>query len=113
MLGPSRWGFDLTDPVWLLGLTALPLLVWWSHRGLVNRPVGQKNASLACRAAIVTLLVLILSGLGLRRPTPEPFVVFAVDRSSSIGEEAEATARDYLDKAVARGADGRAAFLGF
>jgi Mg-chelatase subunit ChlD len=113
MLGPWRWGFDLTDPAWLWGLAALPLLWWCSRRGLLHQAGAQRNASLFCRAAIVTLLVLILSGLTLRRPTREPFVVFAVDRSLSIGDEAESDARDYVDKALARSDDGRAAFLAF
>ena len=98
MLAPWRWALDLTDPAWLWGLAALPLLAWWSRRGLVNQRIAQKRISLACRAAIVALLVLVLSGLTLRRPTREPFVVFAVDGSLSIGEEAAAVARDYLER---------------
>ncbi len=101
MLGPWRWGLDLTDPAWLWGLAALPLLAWWSRRGLVNQGAAQKKVSLASRAVIVALLVLILAGLTLRRPILEPFVVFAVDGSLSIGEEAAAAARDYLEAALA------------
>jgi uncharacterized membrane protein len=111
--GPSHWDLELTDPLWLWGLAALPLLAWWSHRGLVSLHRGQKVASLACRVAIVVLVVLILSGLTLRRPTDEPFVVFAIDRSLSIGAAAESAARDFLDGALERVGNGRVAFLGF
>jgi Ca-activated chloride channel family protein len=113
MLARWQWGLDLTDPAWLWGLVALPLLGWWSFRGLLHQGVAQRGLSLACRGTIVTLLVLILSGLTLRRPALEPFVVFAVDKSASIGAEGEAAARDYLDKALARGHGGQMAFLGF
>ena len=111
--GASGWRLGLTDPVWLWGLAALPLLAWWLARGLVNQSRGQMVASLACRAPVVTLIVLILSGLILYRPTREPFVVFAVDRSLSIGDEAETAARDYLDKVLTYRGSKPAAFLGF
>ena len=54
---------------------------WSTLRG------GRGSASLWLRGLIVVLLVLSLAGLSLIRPTRELFVVFAVDRSESVGEK--------------------------
>ena len=74
--------FELTRPLWLLGLAALPVLVYYFYRTLVDFARWQRALSLWLRVAIVVLLVLALAGLNLVRPTRELFVVFAVDRSA-------------------------------
>ena len=78
---------ELTYPLFLLGLLVLPILGWYYLRGLTDFAKWQRLLSLAVRAAVVTLLVLALSGLTLLSPTREQFVVFAIDESQSVGEE--------------------------
>ena len=59
------------------------------------------------------LLVLALAGLTSCEPTQEQFVVFAVDDSLSVGDEARKAADEFLDRAVPRPAANRYAVLPF
>lgn len=111
-MSAAGWQFDLTDPLWLAGLAAVVVLVWYARRTLVDASRRQRLLSLACRTAVVVLVILALAGLTLRRPGQELFVVFAVDRSESVGDEAAAAADRFLDRATAS-AQGRTAFLAF
>ena len=63
-------------------------------------PGGRRIASLWLRGLIVVLLVLALAGLSLVRPTRELFVVFAVDRSESVGEKGIEAVDAFLDQGV-------------
>src|SRR5919202_1613296 len=91
---------ELTHPLFLLGLLALPVLAWYFYRGLTDFARWQRALSLAARAVVVTLLVLALAGLTLLRPTREQFVVFAIDESLSVGDEAKKAVDSYLEKAA-------------
>jgi Ca-activated chloride channel homolog len=104
---------ELTYPVFLLGLLALPVLGWYYLRGLTDFAKWQRLLSLAVRAVVITLLVLALAGLTLLSPTREQFVVFAIDESQSVGDEAQKYVQDYLDKAVAAAGPNRVGFLRF
>ena len=108
-----RWRLELIDPLWLWGFAVLPLLAWWASRGLVSFSKRQRAVSLACRAAVVTSLVLAMAGLTLRRPSTAPFVVFAVDRSLSVGDEGMAAEAEFLDHALENRKSNPASFLGF
>jgi Mg-chelatase subunit ChlD len=105
--------FELTRPWWLLGLLALPVLAFYFYRGLVDFVRWQRVLSLSARALIVLLLVLALAGLSLLRPTREQFVVFAVDRSLSIGDAARKAADTFVERAVAGVGANRYAVLPF
>ena len=104
---------ELTRPWWLLGLAALPVLAYYFYRSLVDFARWQRALSLAARALIALLLVLALAGLNLLRPTREQFVVFALDRSLSIGEEARKAADAYVARAVTEVGHNRYAILPF
>lgn len=104
---------ELTRPWWLLGLAALPVLAYYFYRSLVDFARWQRALSLAARALIALLLVLALAGLNLLRPTREQFVVFALDRSLSIGEEARKTADEFVARAVTKVGRNRYAILPF
>ena len=108
----SGWQLDLTNPAWLAGLAVLALLAWAASRSLVNVGRRQRLLSLACRSAVVILTILSLAGLTLGRPSSDVFVVFVVDRSESIGDDAMVAADKYLDRALASG-NGRVAFVSF
>ncbi len=104
---------ELTRPWWLLGLAALPVLVYFFYRSLVDFARWQRVMSLWLRGAIVVLLLLALAGLNLVRPTRELFVVFALDRSESIGEPGAAAAEAFLMKAAAQAGSNQYAVLPF
>ena len=109
----TDWRLELSDPIWLWGLAALPLLAWWAYRSLVHASRFQRLLSLACRATVVTALVLALAGLTVRRPTNVPYVVFAVDRSLSVGDEGSAAAAAYIERALSGPQRGPLGFVGF
>ena len=105
--------FELTRPWWLLGLAALPVLVYYFYRTLVDFARWQRALSLWVRAAIVVLLALALAGLNLVRPTRELFVVFAVDRSASIGDQGIEAIEAFLKKAAPHAGPNQFAVLPF
>src|SRR5262245_24566189 len=87
----SSWPqFELADPGCLAALAVLPVLAWYFRRSLVDFARWQRLLSLAARAVIVVLLALALAGLTLLKPTQELYVIAAVDRSLSIGEDQKA-----------------------
>jgi len=104
---------ELTRPLWLLGLAALPALVYFFYRTLVDFARWQRVLSLWLRGAIVVLLILALAGLNLVRPTRELFVVFAVDRSQSIGTLGAEAIDAFLSRAAAHAGSNQFAVLPF
>src|SRR5262245_35230489 len=92
---------ELTRPLLLGGLIALPLLFYYFYRTLVDFARWQRIASLAARSIIIVLLVLSLAGLTLLKPTHEQFVIFATDSSLSVGEESRKAMSEFLDQSLA------------
>ncbi|MBC7817204.1 MAG: VWA domain-containing protein, partial [Planctomycetaceae bacterium] len=80
-----QWGLEFTHPGWLAALVAVPWVVWYFRRSLVDFARWQRALSTGVRIAIVLLLVLALAGLTLLRPTVRQFVIVAVDQSLSVG----------------------------
>jgi Ca-activated chloride channel homolog len=110
----TSWlGLELTRPWWLLACVALPVLVYFFRRSLVDFARWQRICSLGLRSVIVALLVLALAGASLVRPTRELFVVFAVDRSESIGEKGALAIDEFLGKAFPSAGSNRFAILPF
>jgi len=91
---------ELTRPMWLLGLLALPVVAYYGWRTLVDFARWQRRLSLAVRSTVVVLLVLALAGFTLMRPTRRQYVVFAVDRSLSVGEDSRKVADAYVARAT-------------
>lgn len=104
---------ELTHPWLLLGLLALPVLGWYFYRGLTDFARWQRVTSLAARAAVVCLLVLALSGLTWLRPATDVYVVFAIDESLSVGDEARPAVESFLTSATAAAGRNKYAFLRF
>src|SRR5205085_976356 len=105
---------ELTQPWFLLlAVLALPVLAWYFYRGLTDFSHWQRRTSLAARAAVVALLVAALCGLTWLKPTKDLFVVFAVDDSLSVGDEAKPEAEKFLDQAVAVAGKNKYAFVRF
>lgn len=104
---------ELTRPWWLLGLLAAPVLIYYFYRSLVDFTRWQRALSLVVRGVIAVLLVLALAGLNFLSPTREQFVVFAVDRSLSVGDDARKASDDFIARAVATAGRNRHAVLPF
>src|SRR6478672_4670372 len=112
-MADNSLALELTHPVRLICLAVVPVLLYYFYRSLVDFPRWQRSVSLAIRTALVVLLVLALAGLTLLRPTTEQFVVFAVDRSTSVGEESTRAADKFLDEALAAAGGNKFAILPF
>jgi Ca-activated chloride channel family protein len=110
---PFQVQLELTRPWWLLGLAVVPGLVYYFYRSLVDFARWQRVLSLLLRGALVILLILALGGLSLVRPTRELFVVFAVDRSESVGEQGTQAVDAFLAKAAPHAGSNRFAVLPF
>src|SRR5882724_10251281 len=106
-------GLELTHPARLACLAAVVVLLYFFVRSLVDFPYWQRILSLGLRTAIVVLLVLALAGLTLVRSTSEQFVVFVVDRSTSVGEESNRVADKFLEEALTNVAGNKYAILPF
>ena len=59
-LSALQVSLELTRPMWLLGLAALPVLIYFFHRTLVDFARWQRMLSLWLRGGIVILLVMAL-----------------------------------------------------
>src|SRR5437588_9279168 len=93
---------ELTQPWYLLlAVVAAPVLGWFFYRGLTDFSKRQRVTSLAARSVVVVLLVAALCGLTWLKPSTQLLVVFAVDDSLSVGEEAKPVAEKFRDEAVA------------
>lgn len=105
---------ELTSPTILLaGLMALPWLGWMFARSLVDFPGWQKWCSLSVRVIVGGLVLLALAGLTLLEPTRDLCVVYVLDESLSIGEDAKTSASKFLDEAQAHQGTHRTAFMRF
>src|SRR6266481_1630007 len=104
---------ELTHPVRLICLAVIPVLLYYFWRSLVDFPRWQRAVSFAVRTLIVMLLVLALAGLTLLRPTTEQFIVFVVDRSTSVGDDSTRAADAFLEEALAKAGGNKFAILPF
>ncbi|MDB5314088.1 MAG: von Willebrand factor type domain protein, partial [Gemmataceae bacterium] len=104
---------ELTQPWLLLGLLALPVLVWYCVRGLTDFSRWQRVTSLVARTLVLVLLVAALCGLTWLKPSQDLYVVFAIDDSLSVGDEARPEVEKFLDRATAAAGASRYAFVRF
>ncbi|MBM3970417.1 MAG: VWA domain-containing protein [Planctomycetes bacterium] len=109
-----RYGLEFTHPGWLAALVAVPWVVWYFRRSLVDFARWQRMVSTGVRVVIVVVLVLALAGLTWLRPTARQFVIVAVDQSVSVG--GPIAANRFLDELLAAkviDAEDRVAFVPF
>lgn len=92
------FGFERPEFLWLL-LLALPTaaLLIGSKRKLST---GRKVFALAVRLLVLLVLVLAVAGITWEEDVNRLAVVFAIDRSASIGPEGEKKAEAYIQKAL-------------
>ena len=89
---------ELTRPLALIALIAMPVLVFYFVRSLSDFPRRQRIVSLVTRSIVALLLILALAGLTWLHTTDEQYVIFVVDDSLSIGDEAREQAARYLNE---------------
>lgn len=104
---------ELTHPWRLLGVLLLPVLIYYFYWSLADFPRWQRQFSLIVRSCIVLILLLALAGLTLSKPTHEQYVIFCVDQSLSVGDEAQKTIEPFLTEAAAKAGANRIAYLPF
>ncbi len=98
MLAAMPFNLDLSRPLLLIGLLAIPWLVYWWRQSLVDLTHWQRMFSLGMRSLLVLCLVFSLAGLNLVRPTWRQCVIVALDRSASIGQQAREVTDTYLQQ---------------
>ncbi len=97
----SSLPFELTRPwmlVWLLPIF-LVLSVYY-RRSLSDFPKRQRLYSVVLRSLIVLLVGLAISGLTYLHNTRELFVMYVVDRSASIGTDANKKVEEFLSESM-------------
>src|SRR5262245_39440165 len=104
---------ELTQPWMLLGLLALPVLVWYFYRGLTDFSRWQRVTSLVIRSAVIVLLVVALCGMSWLKPSKDLYVVFVIDDSLSIGDEAKPAVDAFVYRATAAAGGNKFAFVRF
>jgi hypothetical protein len=94
-------------------LLVLAMLAWYFYRGLTDFARWQRIVSLAARALVVCLLVLALCGLTWLKPVKTCYVIFSIDESLSIGDEAKPVIELFLNQSVAAAGANKYAYLRF
>ncbi len=106
--------FEFTRSGWLiLWLPILGALVYFFVCSLSDFTKRQRVVSLSIRCLLSLLLVLSLAGFTWLHRTDKQFVVFVVDQSESIGEEAAKQATVLLAQAGEKKGKHRVAYLPF
>lgn len=100
-------------PLGLWAVLALIPVFWWFAHSLIRLPRWQRTALLFVRCAVVLLLVLALAGLTARTVVRRAFVIFAVDDSLSVDEDAREQVREFIAEATADAADDDWSVLSF
>ncbi len=94
------WTLELTRPAMLALLMALVPVAWYYRRSLVDFPRGQRRVSLAARVIVLLLLILAAAGLNLVRHDDRQYVIFLVDRSDSLDDDAMKQADGFVTDAA-------------
>jgi len=97
----------------LIALLAMPVLIYYFVRSLSDFPRPQRIVSLVTRSIVALLLILALAGLTLLHNVSEQYVVFLVDDSLSIGDDAGKQAAKFVDDARTAGGEHKLARLKF
>ncbi len=106
--------FEFTRPALLILILPIAVALGFGFvRSLSDFPRQRRIASLVLRLIICLLLVLALSGLTWLHRTRDQFVLFVVDQSLSIGENAEIAAMEFLKQAVEKKGSHTVAYVPF
>lgn len=105
---------EIAHPWFFLLLLVVPLLFVAARHSLADMTSGQRAACFALRMFILLLLILALAGVWFRFGSDDLTVLFLVDRSASISDQALKQAHDFIDKSLPdRHASDEAGIVGF
>src|SRR5205085_8397744 len=76
-------------------------------------PTPQRRVSMLLRTLILLLLVLGLCGLTLLSPTHDQHVVFLIDESASLGQDARDATLKYIQSALVKQGRNQVSYLPF
>jgi uncharacterized membrane protein len=91
----------------------LPVLLVCFARSLSDFPKQQRLVSTVIRSVLLTLIVLSLAGFTWLHETRQMFVLFVIDRSLSIGENATSAIDVKLDEVLEQNGEHRVGFMTF
>ncbi len=112
-MSPILAQLELAHPAMLLALVIVPALMYVSRRGIRKTAGWQPTSSLIGRLFIVLLLILASAGLSYRAATSQRMVVFVVDRSASVNDNAQRTAEAFVRDAAIHRSHHRTTYLEF
>jgi len=94
---------EFEHPARLAWLLVLPLLAYFAWRSRSSASPRRRLASLACRIAMILLLVAAFAGIAFRGTSDQRRVILLVDASRSVHGEGRKTAARFVDAASAAG----------
>lgn len=104
--------FDVAQPWFLLlWLVLAGLCLLWGRRSLAGLSPAQARLCLAVRLLILLCITLALAGVRLLLPDRSVTVLYALDGSASISEEARAEGERFIKESLATPGAGRSAGL--
>ncbi len=89
-----------TQPLGLILLLVLPLTIWAARGSLAALPRARRRWSLGFRVALLTLLVLAVSGMQWVQAADNLAVVFLLDRSDSVPAVQQSAGVDFVRSAL-------------
>lgn len=106
--------FELIRPGFLSLIVPLAVVLGIGFvKSLSDFPRSQRIVSLVTRSLLALMMVLAIAGLTWRHQTDEQFVLFLIDQSQSVGENARAAAANYLKLAAESKGSHQVAYLPF
>jgi Ca-activated chloride channel homolog len=93
---------EFTNPLALALLALIPVALYFARHSLANLSGLRGRASLATRVIILTLVVLALAGLRIRTTSRDLALIFLVDVSASVAQDARAQVIDFINSEVER-----------
>ena len=97
--------FAFERPAYLLLLSLLPVLWWFSYRSLSGLGRGRQLLALALRSAVLLFITLALAETQWVRIRERITALFLLDQSESVAPEQRQAAFDYVRSAVAKHSD--------
>jgi len=105
---------EFAHPWFFILLPAIPLLLPAMRGSLADHTQRQRAVCLLTRASILLLLTLALAGVWLRLQSNDLSVLFLVDHSASISEDAEKQARNFVAHNISKsGPNDETGIVGF
>ena len=90
------------SPWYLLLLVLVPVVVWFSFRGLVALGGGRRIVALGLRSLVLVLFILAIAEVQMVRVSDKLTVIYLLDQSLSIPKERRRAMIDYVNAATGK-----------